>query len=600
MVPTRVPLAAVLVVAAALRFTALGSGLRHTPHIDEQFFVENVRGMLARGDLHHRFHEYPGLVFYLLLPFVGATDRTTLAPEGYLAARGVVAAFGVGSVLLAFLLGRTMAGPAAGLAAALLLAVSPIEVQTAHMVRPDVILEFFVLVAFLAFARVGAHRRGDLLSGAAIGAAVAAKFSGVLLAPSYVARRLLAPGPKLGRLVLAAAVSLAVFAVCSPYTLLDYDGFLAGARSQVGYHYEVRPRGPQHFQGMALTYGRVLAKGLGVAGVALAVAGAVIVRKDWRRWVPLALFPVVIVAVFSTAEVNRDRFLLPALGVMAVFAGAAVAWLAARSRALAVAVALLAAGPPLVQSIRYLAAIARPGTRDRAADWVSANVPAGARIVTVLPELGLDRRYEVLRADDFDERAALLSASADFVVAMGEPAGLRVLTRIDPADPNEGPSLVVAESQTRRRLQPVTLAPADVSASENPGRVADMLDGRLDTRWESAAPQAPGVTLEVRLGEPRALGGVELVLGDRPRHYAANVHVFVLGPDLSWTRVRVAEGRPPLDEQLGEPSQLLLFPTTETRGLRLVQAGRRVRPWSVAELRLLEEAGGPGADGGAW
>ncbi|HVR69358.1 MAG TPA: glycosyltransferase family 39 protein [Vicinamibacteria bacterium] len=594
-------LAAVLVMAAALRFTALGWGLRHTPHIDEQFFVENVRGMLARGDLDHRFHEYPGLAFYLLLPFVGAVDRTTLAREGYLLARGVVAAFGVASVLVAFLLGRRMAGPAAGLFAALLLAVSPIEVQTAHMVRPDVILETFVLLAFLALARVGEGRRFDLFAGAAIGAAVAVKFSGVLLAPSYLARRLLAPGGKVAPLALAAAASLAVFALCSPYTFVDFQGFLGGARAQVGYHYEVRPRGEQPLWALALTYVRVLAKGLGVAGLALAVFGAAAVRRDWRRFVPLAVFPCVIVAVFSTAEVNRDRFMLPALGVLAVLAGAAVAWLAARSRALAVAIALLAAGPPLARSVRYLAAIARPGTRDQAVDWVNANVPAGARLLTTLPELGLDRgRYEVLTADQFDERAALLAGSVDVLAATGAPPGLRILSRIEPGDPNEGPPIVLGEPETRRRLRPVALGGGEVSASENPERVGDMLDGRLDTRWESAAPQAPGATLEVRLATPRALGGVELALGDRPRHYAANLHVFTLGPDGSWTRVRVAEGRPPLDQQLGERSQLLLFPTTPAHGLRLRQVGRRVRPWSVAELRLLEEVSGSGPDGSAW
>jgi hypothetical protein len=469
------------------------------------------------------------------------------------------------------------------------------------MVRPDVILETFVLAAFLAFARVGEPRRGDVLSGAALGAAVAVKFSGVLLAPSYVARRLLAPGPKLGRLALAAAAALAAFAVLSPYTLLDFQGFLAGARSQVGYHYEVRPRGPQHFWGMATTYGRVLAKGLGVAGLALAVAGAVVVRTDWRRWVPMALFPCVLIAVFSTAEVNRDRFLLPTLGVLAVFAGAAVAWLAARSPGLAVAVALLAAGAPLAQSVRYLAAVARAGTRDRAADWVGANVRAGARVLTTLPELGLDRaRHEVLTAESFDERAALLAASADVVVTSGVEPGLRVLARMDPADPNEGPPIVLAEPAARRRLRPVALTDAVVTASENAERAGAMRDGRLDTRWESAAPQAPGASVEVRLPDVVPLAGVELALGDRPRHYAANLHVFVLAPDGSWTRVRVAEGRPPLGEQLGAPSQLLLFPTTAARAVRLLQVGRRVRPWSVAELSVLEEAAVSGADGGAW
>jgi hypothetical protein len=595
MVPTRLALAALLLLAAALRFSSLGWGLRHTPHIDEQYFVENVRGMLVRGDLDHRFHEYPGLVFYLLLPAVGAVDRTTLAREGYLLARGVIAAFGVASVALAYLLGRSLAGPAAGLFAALLLAVSPIEVHTAHMVRPDVVLETFVLLAFLAFVRVGEARRWDLLSGAALGAAVAVKFSGVLLAPSYAVRRLLAPGPRLTRCALAAATALVVFAVCSPYTLLDFDAFLAGARVQVGYHYQVRPRGPQDFWGMAVTYGRVLAKGLGAVGAAWVVAGLVVVRKEWRQWLPLFLFPLVTIAVFSTAEVNRDRFMLPALGVLAVIAGAATARLAARSRALAVAVALLAAAEPLAESVRYLAAIGRPGTRDVALDWVDANVPAGARILTTLPALGLDRqRYEVLTMERFDDRAALLSRSVDFVATNDPRPGLRTVFRVLPADLNAGPPVVVAVPEVARRLRRVPVAPSGVKVSENEARVPDMLDGNLETRWETVGPQVPGTWIEMRLSDPRPLAAVELALGRRARLFAANLHLFTLGADGSWERLAVVDGRPSWEQQKGrQPSQLLLFAATPTRGIRLLQVGRRVRPWSVAELRLFEEPAGP-------
>jgi hypothetical protein len=590
MVPTRLLLAALLLLAAFLRFTSLGWGLRHTPHIDEQYFVENVRGMLVRGDLDHRFHEYPGLIFYLLLPAVGAADRTTLAREGYLLARAVIAAFGVASVGLAYLLGRCLAGPAAGLFAALLLAVSPVEVQTAHMVRPDVVLETLVLLAFLAFVHVGEARRSDLLSGAAIGAAVAVKFSGVLLAPSYAVRRLLAPGPRLFRCAAAAATAVVVFAFCSPYTFLDFDAFLAGARAQVGYHYEVRPRGPQHFAGMAVTYGRVLAKGLGILGAGLVLAGVVLTRKQWRRWLPLWIFPLVTVAVFSTAEVNRDRFLLPALGVLAVIAGAAAAWLAARSRGVAVAVAFLAAGPPLLASVRYLAAISRPGTRDRALDWVEAHVPAGARILTTLPELGLDRdRYEVLAADRYDERAALLARSVDLVATTEAQPGLRTLSQLVPPDPNAGPSIVLSVAEAPRPLREVPLGRDGLRASENEAGIPEMLDGDLATRWESAAPQAPGTWIEIRLPEPRPLAAVELALGDRPRQHAANLHVFVLAPNGEWQRVRVADLRPSVEEQRGEPGQKLLFPSVSTRGIRLLQTGRRRRPWSVAELRLFEE-----------
>ena len=589
--PTRAALLALLALAAALRFLFLGWGLRHTPHIDEQFFVENVRGMLARGDLDHRFHEYPGLVFYLLAPAVALVDRTTLAREGYLLARGVVAAFGVLSVFLAFRLGRAMAGTAAGLAAALLLAVSPVEVQTAHMVRPDVVLEAFVLLAFLGFLGVGLERRGDAIAGAALGAAVAVKFSGVLLAPSYLLRRVLSPGPRLAGIALAFAASLLAFALLSPYTVLDFPAFWAGASSQVTYHYVVRPRGEQPYAGMVVTYLGVLAKALGVAGLGLALAGAVVVRREWRRWVPLAVFPVVCVAVFSTAEVNRDRFLLPALGVLAVFAGAAVAWIAARSRPLGVAVALLAAGAPLVQSVRYLAAIGRAGTRDQALDWIAANAPAGARIVTTLPELGLHRaRHEVIAVDAADERAAVAGRAADFFVTSDPPAGFAPVHAIAPRDVHAGPPIVIARAEQPPRFEAVRLGPRHVSASENAAAVAAMTDGSLATRWESAAPQAPGTTIEVQLDEPRRLARVELALGDRPRHFAANLHVLVLRDDGTWSRVRVVDGRPPVTEQLGPPSQVLLFAPVTTRGLRLVQMGRRVRPWSVADLRVDEDA----------
>src|SRR5207245_9420354 len=151
----RALLASILVLAAALRLTSLGWGLRHLPDLDERWFVENVGRMLAARDLDHRFYEYPGLFFYLLAPVLAFLHPPDFGPGAYLAARAVVAAFGVASVGLTYLLGRHLGGRAAGLAACLLVAVSPVEVFTAHMLRPDVALETFVLLAFLAFCRRG-------------------------------------------------------------------------------------------------------------------------------------------------------------------------------------------------------------------------------------------------------------------------------------------------------------------------------------------------------------------------------------------------------------------------------------------------------------
>jgi F5/8 type C domain-containing protein len=416
------------------------------------------------------------------------------------------------------------------------------------------------------------------------------KFSGVLLAPSYAAQRLLTPGPRVRGFALAIAASLLAFALLSPYTLLHLPAFWDGVRSQVGYHYVVRPRGEQAYLGMVGTYLGVLAKGLGGAALGLVLVGAVNVRQEWRRFAPLALFPLVFIAVFSTAEVNRDRFVLPALGVLAVFAGAGVAWIAGHSRALAAAVALLAAGGPLVQSVRYVIAIGRPGTRDQALDWLGANAPEGARILTTLPELGRDRaRYEVVALDAFDERAALLAPSMDYVITRAAEPDLAVVRALAPRDANAGPAVVIARPEQPRALRTVPLQPGSLSASENAETLAAVLDGDLATRWQSAAPQAPGTWVEVHLPEPRVLGRLELELGDRPRQFPANLHVFAREESGEWTRLRTIDGRPPLAEQRGQPSLVMLFAPVRTSALRLEQVGRRLRPWSIAELRVQEQ-----------
>ena len=66
----RAALLGILLLAAALRFAGLGWGLRHPPHPDESVFVDNVAEMIDRGDLDHRYYQYPGLLFYMLYPLV--------------------------------------------------------------------------------------------------------------------------------------------------------------------------------------------------------------------------------------------------------------------------------------------------------------------------------------------------------------------------------------------------------------------------------------------------------------------------------------------------------------------------------------------------
>jgi len=114
------PLTALLVIvglAAHLRYSGLAWGARHPMHTDEQVYVANVVSMLDAGDFDHRFYTYPALFYYLL-----AAGIAPLGPDGwhtsdaYVAARGVVATFGVLNVaLLAFVVGRLLGEEAGAL-----------------------------------------------------------------------------------------------------------------------------------------------------------------------------------------------------------------------------------------------------------------------------------------------------------------------------------------------------------------------------------------------------------------------------------------------------------------------------------------------------
>jgi 4-amino-4-deoxy-L-arabinose transferase-like glycosyltransferase len=597
----RVLLVSILLLAAGLRFAGLGWGLRHLPDLDERWFVENVARMLNTRDLDHRFYEYPGLFFYLIAPVVAFLHPSDLGPSAYLGARAVVALFGVASVGLTYLLGTRLAGWPAGLAAALLVAVSPVEVFTSHQVRPDVALEAFVLLAFLAFLRLGPHARADLLAGAAIGLATAVKFTGVFLAPSYLAYRLTTPGFRVSRVALAAGASLVAFAVCSPFTILHFTDALQGAHTQVSHHYAVRERGEESYVAMAWTYGLGLMKAFGPVALLLVAAGALLAARDWRRWLGLLIYPLVVIAVLSTAEIHFDRHLVPALGVLSVLAGRAIASLAKRSTVAAACATVAAAALPLATSIDYVRGVSQPGTRDAVVDWVGQNLASGARVVTTVGELGLDRRrYEVVQIPRLDERSRPLALHADAVITgPGDSESLvrqlATLYAADPPNPHAGPRLVVsaAPAADRPAYEEVRPALPWLSASQGKESLSALVDGDRETAWTTPAPQVPGAWIQIDLPEPRTIGSVQLLLRGRGRNYGKNLHVFVTVDRKEWSRVKVMQGRPPVAAQLPSPegrAQELIFAPRRVRALRIEQVGRRERAWGVAELRLFARA----------
>jgi hypothetical protein len=602
-----VTLLAILLIAAALRFAGGSFGLRHTPFIDERFFVENVEGMLNRGDLDHRFHMYPGFFLYLLLPVLAWVPRP-FGAEAYLLARQVVASFGVASVGLAYFLGTRLGGARAGLCGAAILAVSPVEVFVAHEVRPDVVLGFFALLALLVIDRLKGSWRRDTLCGMTVGLATAVKFTGVAVAASYIAKRLTVAGERWRGMLLAGVASVLTYAVLSPYSFLHFDAFLTGISGQLAYHTVASNRGPQSAALIAYTYWtHVLPLGLGLPALLLAAAGLWLRRVQFLRLLPLVVLPVTLVALLSIAEITRSRYLISGLGAVAVLAGLGLDSIWRLSRTAASVLVLVALTIPLVETLQDVAAFHRSSTMDRALDWIEARAPRGARVLTALPRLGLDRtRFEVRGFDEWGPAVERIATHTDVVVVTSSiraPSEARFVTAFgtEPGHPLEGPSI--------RLLVPTGPEPSSVAAarlrldaSENVDLLPFVVDGDPETRWVTMAPQEPGPWVEARMPAPHVVDSLELSLGTRRGHgrrqtFGRRLEVTTTMDGDTWTLTPVVAGRPHVHQQVGGrwgPSQLLVFiEPTRASGVRITQLGHGTLRWGVAELtvRVLDEPG---------
>src|SRR5438105_2581274 len=179
--------AAPLLVAAVLAFASLNFGLPFLLRPDEDVMVGRAVRMVSEHSLDPMFANYPPLVFYVfaaaegvgaLLGFGTLQGAIHADPSSaYMAGRLVSAAAAVLTVLFTFLAGRRAYGPAAGLLAALALAVAPLAVRQAHFATTDGVETAFVAAAIWAGLRARSTR-GYVLAGALCGLAAWAKYPG--------------------------------------------------------------------------------------------------------------------------------------------------------------------------------------------------------------------------------------------------------------------------------------------------------------------------------------------------------------------------------------------------------------------------------------
>jgi hypothetical protein len=358
--------------------------------------IASVPGLV---DIFPVFRAHP-LLFQFLTATVFSIDFNPLS------ARLLSVAFGVGTIVLAYLLGQLLYGRTAGFLSASFVAVMPYHVVVTRQVLLDGPMVFFATLSLYLLARFGTSQRAGWLiaSSAALGLAVLTKETAIILVGSIYAFIALAPEIRIRlRDIGAGLLALSFIVAAFPLSIALAGG--GGSKSAGSYLVWQLFRRPNHEWTF---YPTVVPSAVGLLLLVAAIAGLWLLRREgsWRERMLLAwvLVPVVFFQLWPT---KGFQYLLPAAIPMAVLAARLLARMTAgrsishrltvRATRLLGAALIVATfvslahgswlGVQPVSSDRFLAGSGGVSGGREAGEWIRQTVPAGARLVTIGPSM---------------------------------------------------------------------------------------------------------------------------------------------------------------------------------------------------------------------
>ncbi|HEY7059610.1 MAG TPA: glycosyltransferase family 39 protein, partial [Vicinamibacterales bacterium] len=419
-------IAALVVVCAAalaLRLIGLRYGLPAVYNPDEVAIMSRALAF-ATGDLNPHNFLYPSFYFYVLFAWEGLTALWSVAigavaslgdfqrqffidpTRVYVAGRLLTTLTGVLTVAATYSLGRRVAGPLAGLSAALFLAIAPLHVRDSHYVKHDVPVTLLIVVAYVAYERLWNAPPDDrsrtplIAAAAATGAAFSTHYYSIFLAIPLAWSA--AQGARdrreaFRRIALAAVVSGAVFFVLSPFILAEPSLALRDIRANRQIVVD-RAIGTLGYGETAARYAAFLWRdGVGWPVVLAAIIGiATGARNRPRTTAWLLSFPIPFL-LFIAGTYPATRYLIPVLPFVAIFGGMGIAALSSAHTVVAAAALAAVCVVPLRDSIRIDLFIRHADTRTLAERFIETAVPSGSTILTQPYSVPLTASADVLR-----------------------------------------------------------------------------------------------------------------------------------------------------------------------------------------------------------
>jgi Dolichyl-phosphate-mannose-protein mannosyltransferase len=315
------------------------------------------------------------------------------------------AGFGVATIVLVFLVGRTMYDRRVGLVAALFMALMPYHVLVTRQVLLDGPMVFYATLSLYLIVRYSKtqERAWLLAAGACMGLTVLSKETSIVLLGSLYAFFAVTPAIRVRiRDIASSLAAMGVVMLAFPFALS------LGGKPETGGHYLAYQifRRPNHDWGF---YVSVVPKAIGPLVLFAALAGLVLMRRrrSWRETLLMAWIAIP-VAFFQLWPVKGFQYLLPTAPAVALLAAWAIVHglgergergaIARRVRGprlagaavVATVVSLLLPAVHQIQPRKSLTFLAGsggvPGGRE-AGRWIERHIPEGARILAVGPSM---------------------------------------------------------------------------------------------------------------------------------------------------------------------------------------------------------------------
>jgi len=409
-----------------LRLYGINFGLPFVYAYDERIPVNIAWKMFSSHDFNPHWFGWPGTTMIYMLSalyaFLYLMGRTFGVFESFadfdalyyqdptvffLSGRLMMAGFAVASIFITYLIARRLFNRQIALIAATFLAVSPLHVHHSKLIRPDILLTFFILLVVWFCLKIFDKKNwtGYILAGLFTGLAIATKYPAVIVALTIVVAHILSEPWRwisVKKLLVSGAASVLGFFIGSPFLFFSI-GRVVNDVAKAAPSYSLGATGGGFIQQLVYYFQGPVIQSLTVGGLVFAGIGIILCIASRRKIQRLLIvFPIAFILFIASFSLRYTRYIIPVIPFLCIFSAYTCCWLGEKigkrwkpwfGRLLCFFLVIGIVTPLVKADILRGQKLSLPDTRTIAHEWVLNNIPQGSKLLVEVytPELPRER-----------------------------------------------------------------------------------------------------------------------------------------------------------------------------------------------------------------